>query len=228
MEPVDRISNLIPNDAELVVWSVVYPDPSDDDYYCGHGADYSKYDHLDKQKIIDIISDVFRASKRMYDFEEPESFNDLKSIVKYYYEGDGDYCSAAVYTKKEFLKKKEEEDFAYCSKVAAEICRKYNVKPNTLDFVHALVSHYKDIADSEDDYRNNPEVRMERYAGYDDKDNFYLDNDYSSSIESKALEDLDRTIEWLHRNCPLLMAKYEEWRLANADRSDEESESETD
>jgi hypothetical protein len=55
---------------------------------------------------------------------------------------------------------------------------------------------------------------MERYGAYDNKENFFNDNDYSSGIEHSARAEYARLLRYLRKYTPLLMAQYKEWKLA--------------
>ena len=218
---IENISAIIPDDISLVVNVVCFDDDYDDDYGYGYSSNRNResVDYLDKDKIIAKIERELSRSKFL---EEPMDYDGVIECLRYSFEGDGDYASAYIFTKKEYEENQVKKEMNEAEEIAARICRTYNVKPNTMDFVHAVVSHYSDIMDAEDDYRNNDEMRMERYAGYDNKDNFFTDNDYSSSVESRASEDLEKVLGWLNRNCPLLMAKYEEMKLAGEFENEEE------
>lgn len=218
---IENISAIIPDDISLVVNIVCFDDDyDDDDYGCSSGRNRESVNYLDKNEVL---AKVERAVS-WYKLDEPTNYNDVIKCLRYSFEGDGDCASAYIFTKKEYERHEAEKNMKEANEIASRICRTYNVKPNTMDFVHAVVSHYNDIMDAEDNYRNNDEMRMERYAGYDNKDNFFTDNDYSSSVESRASEDLEKVLGWLNRNCPLLMAKYEEMKLTGAFENGEEDE----
>jgi hypothetical protein len=123
----------------------------------------------------------------------------------------------SVYTLGDWKKNKEEELRARIEPMVAEICREYNVKPNSLAMISAVYKHYNSIMRSEREFRDNPEIRAERYAMCGNRESFYADNDYASTLISEASSGLEDVLSYLHKHCPLLMAKWRERKERKCD-----------
>lgn len=186
------------------------------------GFDYServKIHKLDRDTIIKLAVDAYEDAglnsyKPDYEYRNPRTLEEVLDFVRYHYEGDGEYCGCRIMKPSDFRKEKEAKERTACEAIAAHICSVHKVAPGTVEFIRAARKHYKKTTDAERDYRTNPEIRMERYAAYDDKANFFNDNDYSSGIERSARAEYARLLRYLRKYTPLLMAQYKEWKLA--------------
>lgn len=128
--------------------------------------------------------------------------------------GGGEWCHGDLLTPEEYKKQEEEEKRHKAESAAATICQLYNVKGGTLRFVHALYKHYNKIIKSEQRFRDDPEIRAERYAtcmyGGAGRHAFYEDNDYATSQINIAINQLNLVVEYLQKYCPLLISRYRE------------------
>jgi len=127
-------------------------------------------------------------------------------------EGNGvDIC-----TKREYKKRQQEQEYQKAEEAAAFIANQYNVKAGSLAFVRAAKKHYSRIVRSERRFRDDPEVRAERYGcalANGSTAGFWDDNDYAGERIAEAVNGHRLVLKWLHRNCPLLMAKLAERKL---------------
>ncbi len=208
------VKGLIPETARYVAVTSWYPDPED-----GPGGEGSRQvKKLGPKRLA-------RAAVEMYKGSTPEDIEylgglptDFAGVLKWVDLGnESDWSTTRLMTLKDFNRDEEERERKACEGMAAQIVAKYKVKLTSLAFIAAVHRHYGRIADSERRFRTDPEVRMERWArasSMGNSEGFWSDNDYSSSLQHRAEEDRDRLIRYLHRYCPLLMARWEERRAA--------------
>ncbi len=144
----------------------------------------------------------------------PSSLKEVLSDVAEQNGGDHEGGTTYVLTMKQAREAEEKELRGKAESIAAMICSKYKVQGGTLKFINACYKHYGRIVESERNFRDDPERRMERMADCmfsgAGSATFFEDNDYSSSQISEANESLDTVMEYLGRFSPLLVTRYRE------------------
>lgn len=151
-----------------------------------------------------------------YVTRNPQTEAEILEYVRLALGGDEDYIQVVMFTPKQYYAWKREELEKRCAPLAADICSRYNVKPNSLAFIGAVKRHYGRVVEKERRFRDDPEVRAERYACCmlnGNTSGFFEDNDYASSLISAAQDEQEVLMEYLYKYFPLLMARYEESKL---------------
>lgn len=206
----ELVKGLIPDDAKYVALIHWYPDPED-----GPGGECTRQvDKLGPNRLRKTAVEVYKGSSE----EEIEWVGglptDFAGVMKWVGLAYENYeANVRLMTLKDFNRAEEERERRACESMAAQVVARYGVRPNSLAFVAAVHRHYGQIAESERRFRTDPEVRMERWGRASMNGNsqgFWEDNDYSSSLQHRAERDRDRLIRYLHRYCPLLMARWQE------------------
>ena len=217
---------LIPDNLKLVEVAVSYPD---DDPEFGYQEGGQTVHKIGKAELMEVLRETAIEYSKREILDEEENIVDgtmeswytsdrtpkiLQDVLNAYEEAREHDCGrSTLMTVKEYKKRKEAKEREKYQSLASEIAQQYNVKVDTIEFVRAVKRHYARLCSSERDYRENPESRMERYACYDDKQNYYRDNDYSSGLEYGYQQDCRGLLRYLYRYCPLLMAQYKEAKL---------------
>jgi hypothetical protein len=113
-------------------------------------------------------------------------------------------------TVKKYKEEKRRREKAEVEELAAQIAKG---KPlSSVAFIREAIRHFNCIVQQEQRYRNDPEVRMERYGAYDYKENFWKDNDYSASLEHDATMKLRKLLRYIKKYHPLTWLEYQEQR----------------
>lgn len=166
---------------------------------------------MDRQQIINRIGEGYRFIDKI-----PQTEKEVINCLALASGAEAEDGTAWVETIKEYRQRQEKELREECGQLAGEICARYKVKANTFAFIRAAVKHYKGISKSERHFRDDGEMRAERWAEAMHngcRDAYFEDNDYASSRIAEADSDLRKLMRYLHRYCPLLMARYKELRL---------------
>lgn len=211
-----HIKTLVKEDTRVVF--VRYEEP-----YDGYGDWNGPYiTKMGPKRIVKAAVEEFSNRHKFYIHRNPDGTCRLpvtqSEVLDYVALNQGQECEGihvSMYDKKGWAEYEEKKLREEAEPVVAMICQKYNVKPSSLAMVKALHRHYKGIQDSERDFRDNPERRAERWmdASYSDStEGFWEDNDYASTQIVDADDKLQTAMRYLHRYCPLLMARWDEKR----------------
>ena len=221
-----HIERILPEKTSCYLTTVYYRDV--DNEYCETGNNVHT-ERLTRSDILEQVSanyDNEGLILRNRDSHKPclpHSLSDLYEIIAYHNGSESDGGTAFVESPKVYRKRTEKEERRACEELAGEICRRYKVKPDSIDFIHAARKHYRRIINSERHFRDDPEMRAERYGrcmANGCRDSFFEDNDYSSGLIHDASDKLARLLSYLRKHCPLLMAQYKEQQLRKRRRKE--------
>lgn len=232
MKPVQPVSletymkwveAIVPKKTVMYVTTVEYEDHSAYDYddnYSGPRAPRAK--RLGRKAILMAVSDHYQNEGLVLwgttGVRPPRDMKDIAYIVALANGAESEWGTAWVETPQIHKKNVKEELKKKYEGVAGMIAQKYNVKAGSLKFVVAAKRHYKRIVESERRFRDDPEIRMERWAaatmGGAGRDNYFKDNDYSSSLSAQARDELGGLMDFMSKYFPLTMLEYEERQRA--------------
>lgn len=124
---------------------------------------------------------------------------------------DSDYVGFCM-EEEEYKEYQSEKERKELEKAAAEFASKCGHPVGTPAYVHAI---HKAISGAWNDYDDdrNGERRMERWAAHQycgSTSSFWEDEDYINGQHMNRIETLEMVLEWLNKNCPLLMLKINE------------------
>lgn len=216
MKWVDRI---VPPKAVLYVTTYEYEDRGAYDYDDNYrGPRRPQAERLDRDGILCCLSTQYEnEGLELYGtkgYRPPTKFSDVIGLVYIAYGGESEWGTANVELPKDHKKRVKEQMRLECEDLAGQICRSYDVKMGTIEFVKALKKHYGRIIKSERHFRDDPEMRAERYAtcvmGGAGRDAFYEDNDYAGEKMYEAREAASKLLKYMYTYCPLIMCDYEE------------------
>tara|TARA_Y100000310_G_scaffold209426_1_gene210043 strand:- start:4907 stop:5569 length:663 start_codon:yes stop_codon:yes gene_type:complete len=143
------------------------------------------------------------------------SENPLNEICAWLQDAYGEWGGARVEVKEEREKRLAKEEVIRLNGAAASLAQSHGVEIGTLEFVQIV----KDAMDRADYYREvemGDERMAEDYAAHmmaGCRDEFWSNRDYTRSQCDAQVESAYEIWEWLHRNCPLTMAQWNEREL---------------
>lgn len=155
-----------------------------------------------------------------------DSFEDLVDVYKDFLDSDWGRCLHVLPIdehKKVVAEHRRKELEQYAGAFASES----GYKVGTFEFIRAIEQALGRIRHKRERW-NDSETRMEewaahRYAG-NSAETYYDDLNFENGRFASATDHLREIMEWLETECPLLMAKYEEMKLAGTWENDEEAE----
>jgi len=124
---------------------------------------------------------------------------------------DSDYVGFCM-EEDEYKEYQSEKERKELEKAASEFASKCGHSVGTPAYVHAIHNALAGALNDYDDDRNG-ERRMERWAAHQycgSTSSFWEDEDYINGQHMSRIETLEMVLEWLNKNCPLLMLKINE------------------
>ena len=123
-----------------------------------------------------------------------------------------------IIRKEDFDQQQKEAEYARAERAVQGFCARKGITPNTIEFVLALEAEQDSL-----NYRREVafgyECRAERWMDSrfsgQSEEGFWSDESFIQNGFSNEQENIDLALDWLHRNCPLLMARVAEYKLAN-------------
>ena len=131
-----------------------------------------------------------------------------------------------IIRKEEFDEQRKEAEYARAERAVQGFCARKGIAANTIQFVLALEAEQDSLnyrRDVEFGYERQAERWMDSRFSGQSQEGFWSDESFIGNGFSKEQDNIDLALAWLHRNCPLLMAKVEEYKLANP-QSDEDDQ----
>jgi hypothetical protein len=139
---------------------------------------------------------------------------------------DGDAFTSIV-TKELYDEQEKEAEYARAEQAVNGFCARKGLSPNTIEFVLALQEEQRSL-NGRRDVAFGYECRAERWAGSrfsgQSQEGYWSDEDSLHGKFDGEQENISLALDWLYRNCPLLMARVEEQRLANPQPDEDEDE----
>jgi hypothetical protein len=123
-----------------------------------------------------------------------------------------------IIRKEEFDEQRKEAEYARAERAVQGFCARKGIAPNTIQFVLALEAEQDSLnyrREVEFGYERRAERWMDSRFSGQSEDGFWSDESFLNNGFSREQDNIDLVLSWLHRNCPLLMAKVEEYKLAN-------------
>lgn len=163
--------------------------------------------------LIDLQEDRWATDDQ---FDEVESIGDVSSMYRDMNDHDWGGCSF-IGTVEDYEKRQQEERRAELETAAAVFAQSHNVRSGSMEFIAAVEAEIERVRDQQEEW-NNPERRMEEWAACQHtgggSEVYFDDLNFENGRYASRRESLFGIMEWLEQNCPLLMAKYRETKLA--------------
>ena len=123
-----------------------------------------------------------------------------------------------ILRKEEFDQQQQKAEYEKAERAVQGFCARKGIIPNTIEFVLALEAEQDSLnyrREVEFGYERRAERWMDSRFSGQSEDGFWSDESFLNNGFSREQDNIDLALSWLHRNCPLLMAKVEEYKLAN-------------
>lgn len=124
---------------------------------------------------------------------------------------DSDYVGFCM-EEDEYREYESEKERKELEKAASEFSSKCGHPVGTPQYVIAIQKAINGALDDYDEDQDG-EAKMERWAAHQycgTTSSFWDDEDYIKGRHMSRIESLEMVLQWLHKNCPLLMLKMEE------------------
>lgn len=176
-----------------------------------------------KQTFAQLVDDFIEAYRRtdwdvLKDLKSYKTFGDITLAIG---ESMSDGCCSlvGVFTPDEYKQYKQDQDRKKCERVAAEFAQACGKPLGTFEFIAALEEAIEGLRRDREHW-NNPEVQMEEFAAHRfaarGAESYIEDRNYMSSQFHQRQEGIADVWDYLQTHCPLLMAQYEEQKIAAA------------
>lgn len=178
--------------------------------------DHGEYDAGSNVKQVNALS-LFWENWSDYEDDLLLSVDRIVANIKQFTR-DSDYVGFCM-EEEEYKEHQSEKERKELEKAAADFASKCGHPVGTPAYVHAI---HKAIAGAFDDYDEDRsgERKMERWAAHQycgTTSSFWEDEDYINGQHMSRIETLEMVLEWLNKNCPLLMLKINEQRREEND-----------
>jgi hypothetical protein len=138
--------------------------------------------------------------------------------------GDG---FADIVTKDLHDEQVKESEYRRAEEAVKGFCARKGLTPNSIEFVLALEEEQRSLNSRRErafDYECRAERWMDSRFSGQSLDGYYSDEDSLHGKFDGEQENISLALDWLSRECPLLMAKVAEQRLANPQPEDEDED----
>lgn len=129
-------------------------------------------------------------------------------------------CNLYIFIREEEYKEhQKEEKRRKLEKHASSFAKECGYAIDTFEFIEKLEEKIGGVREEQERF-NSSEAKMERWMDYSYagcKDSYWTDNNFENGRYSARRDYYEDIFEWLHENCPLLMAKYKESKLNHTD-----------
>lgn len=155
----------------------------------------SHTEHDAKSVLRVIVTDGYHEKDEIVDVADES----IVSLAYQYIDG-GDGCGTLVETKKTYDNRRRNERRQRLEDEAADICRRYDCKPNTLEFLHALDMELERFKTYREGMREDGLC-----IGYGVTVEQWYDEFNASRGDSEHIYEI---MEWVEEFCPLLWMEY--------------------
>jgi hypothetical protein len=173
--------------------------------------------HRHKTKLSEIARSI--TESKYYELGGLADIDDMDKLQQKhaYFEDFGEGGVVSLRTVWEQEKFEAEERRKELEIYARGFASQKGLRMDTFEFIHAVEEEVKEVRSQRDRW-NNPEVQMEEYAAHcysgSGSESYFDDLNYVNGGYGTQIDDLEGILEFLRLECPLLMAKYEEKKLA--------------
>jgi len=207
------VAQMVQKFLEVVAGTVLIIDQKDFDER--DGVDYSRTFQMPIENAVDEVKwDKYGGFEELHSMLTSE--NPMQDICMWLQDRYGEWGGARVEVKEDREKRLAKEEVIRLNGAAASLAQANNVEIGTLEFVQ-IVKDKMDSADYNYEVEMGDERMAEDYAAHmmaGCRDEFWSNRDYTRSQCDARIEAAHEIWEWLHRNCPLTMAQWNEQQLA--------------
>lgn len=187
--------------------------------HCKDARDFEgSYEPIYNQGDLDVDGNVdddkFQAAwaRGLEAYEQGLHGDIVEDVIQYFCEGDLGY----VMSMEEYTKQEKEKEMRQMESLASKYAKMWGCTAGSYAFVELLTSAIQDL-----DYRYECDMGYEckaerwaacQYAGA--TESFWSDEDFIKGRYSDMYDELNKVMQWLDMNCPLLMACVREKQLA--------------
>jgi hypothetical protein len=132
-----------------------------------------------------------------------------------------------IVTKDLHDEQEKEADYRRAEEAVKGFCARKGLTPNSIEFVLALEEEQRSLNSRRErafDYECRAERWMDSRFSGQSQEGYWSDEDSLHSKFEGEQENISLALDWLSRECPLLMAKVAEQRLANPQPEDEDED----
>lgn len=169
------------------------------------------------REILEMITDE-------YDYKVGE-ISGIKTLghLRESYEYTLDDSAQLVYflRDEDYDKEMKEQRRIKLEKHAKDFAKECGYNIGTFEFIEKCEERLGRIQEEREDF-NSGEAKRERWMDYSYagcRNVYWSDNDFENGRYNKREKHLEDIMDWLHEECPLLMAKYKEHQLEKTNES---------
>lgn len=176
--------------------------------------DYETREYQYRYTVREILSKIVEE----YDYKVGD-ISTIKTVGHLHemYEYTLDDSTQLVYFLREedAIKEENENRRIKLERYAKDFAKECGYNIGTFEFINKLEERLGRVRGEREDF-NSGEAKRERWMDYSYagcRDSYWTDNDFENGRYGARETHLEDILDWLHEECPLLMAKYKEHQL---------------